>query len=287
MTSTPHVFDVTLANFESEVIGRSSQTPVLVDFWATWSEPCKDFLAALEELAEACDGAFLLGKCEVDANPDLAQAFRVQSVPTAVLIVDGRPLDAFAGALPRAEVLKFLEAHLGSLGGPSSPTAAALELEEAGDLQAARALLDPWLAEHQDDATARIALARVVLAMGESEEAKAIFEALTEEQAQSAEGRAVAARFSLLDSAGDLEILRAELAADAGDVSKRVEYGKALVAAGEVEEGLEELLTAAKWDVHHDQDAPRKALIAVFQALGSADPLTLEFQQRLSVLLCS
>jgi len=287
MTQDPPVFDVALANFESAVIQRSNTTPVLLAFFIPGEKACDSLEATLVRMSQESRGAFVVGRCDGAANPDLAQAFRIQEVPTTVLIKDGVPLDAFAGAPAAAKIEEFLAAHLGPLTKPDDTVERAAALEETGDLAGARTLLETALESPGAEGCLRIALARVLCAQGHSTEAAVQLEALTPEEAQSPAARSVFARIGLGQGASDLDDLRAALAAEPKNIEKRLEYGKALVAGGQCAEGLEELLGVCISDLHHDDDAPRKALIDVFRALGPADPLTLEYQQRLSVLLCS
>lgn len=286
MSSSPHVVEVDIKNFEQAVLETSSQTPVLVDFWATWCEPCKSLTPVLERIAADMEGAFVLAKIDTDANPELSQAFRIQSVPTVVLIINGQPVDAFAGAKSDAEVREFLARH--QLSGPGkSPLEEARELEAAGELAQAVGLLAEWLEDHPEDVEVKLALINALISAEDLEGAKELFEGMSEEDRNSEAAAGVLARFDLLENAGDVDTLRGELDADPKNVGKRIELGRALVAKGETEAGLEELLEAAMRDLHFEDDAPRKAMLEVFQALGPAEPLTVEFQQRLSVLLCS
>jgi len=285
MSTSPHVVDVTLSNFEKEVVEKSTQVPVVVDFWADWCQPCKTLGPILEKLAVEMDGRFVLARVDVDRNPELAQAFRVQSIPMVMLLKDGRPLDAFAGALPEARLRAFLEPHLGA--GGTGPLEEARQLEEAGRLEQALELLEAHLAADPEDAAVRVGVARLLLGLGELERARAVYDELGEEDRNLKEAKAVAAQLELLEGAGDVEALRADLEADPKDVGKRISLGRSLVAEGRVEEGLEELLQAAMRDLKFEGGLPRKAMLEVFQALGPDDPLTLSFQQRLSVLLCS
>ena len=98
--SATHVFEIDQQSFESEVLQASMETPILVDFWATWCEPCKSLGPILEKLATEFNGAFRLGKVDVDAQQELAAMFGIKSIPTVVLVKDGQVLDGFAGALP-------------------------------------------------------------------------------------------------------------------------------------------------------------------------------------------
>ncbi|WP_211237508.1 MULTISPECIES: tetratricopeptide repeat protein [Actinoalloteichus] len=114
-TSSPHVIDVTEADFQTAVLERSLQVPVVVDLWATWCGPCKQLSPVLEKLAAAANGAWVLAKVDVDANPRIAQVFGVQSVPTVVAIAGGQPVDAFAGAQPEPQIREWIGSLLDAL----------------------------------------------------------------------------------------------------------------------------------------------------------------------------
>ncbi len=286
MSTPPNVLDVTIQNFEESVIRGSLERPVLVFFCARWSDPCKQFGPVLGKVTEELGGALLLGLVDIDKVPEIAQAFRVQNVPTAVLLVDGKPVDAFTGEKTEDELRQFLSAHVFPTNA-GNPLEAAKEMAAAGHLAEAAEMLTAWLEETPADGAARTALGIILLEGGDPAAARAQHDLLSEDDLASPEARSLCARLDLIEGAGDLEALGASLEKNPKDVGARIEYGKALVANGKTEEGLEELLEAAMRDMGFEDGAPRKALIEVFLALGSQDPLTLEFQQRLSVLLCS
>lgn len=159
--SEPRVFEVTGSTFEAEVLTRSRSTPVLLDFWAEWCEPCRTLGPVLERLAADYGGAFLLGKVDTEKERELAQAFGVQGIPFCVLMVDGRPADAFTGALPEAEIRGFLsqygveplaaaepEAVVIDPDAPAARWGAALAAIRAGDAVTARERLSAIPAEH-------------------------------------------------------------------------------------------------------------------------------------------
>ncbi|MHC5066271.1 MAG: tetratricopeptide repeat protein [Planctomycetota bacterium] len=106
--SSEFVFDVTTADFETDVVRRSLETPVLLDFWADWCEPCKTLSPVLEAIADEYGGSFVVGKINSETETQLAQAFQVRSIPFGVLIAQGQPVDAFTGALGEKELREFL-----------------------------------------------------------------------------------------------------------------------------------------------------------------------------------
>jgi putative thioredoxin len=166
--SSPHIIEVTEATFQADVLERSLQTPVVIDFWADWCGPCKQLSPVLEKLAIEADGAFVLAKVDVDANQRLAQAFRVQSIPFVLAIANGQPVDAFAGVQPEANLRQWLASILNSAGGeqqvPLDPRIVeADEKLQTGDLDGAEASFRSLLAEIPGDRDATAGLAQVGL----------------------------------------------------------------------------------------------------------------------------
>ncbi|SCL18441.1 putative thioredoxin [Micromonospora nigra] len=163
------VIDVTEATFQSEVLERSLSTPVVVDFWAEWCQPCKQLSPMLERLAVEGGGAWVLAKVDVDANPRLAQMFRVQGIPMVYAVVGGQPVDAFSGVVPEAQLRQWLQAVL-KAGGVTVAEPEDPRLDEAddalmsGDLDAAEQAYRKILAETPADPTAEAGLAQVGLA---------------------------------------------------------------------------------------------------------------------------
>jgi putative thioredoxin len=163
------VIDVTEATFQSEVLERSLNTPVVVDFWAEWCEPCKQLSPVLERLAAEDGGAWVLAKINVDANPRIAQMFRVQGIPMVYAIVGGQPVDAFSGVVPEAQLRQWIGAVLKAGGvsveAPEDPRLS--EADEAlmtGDLDTAERAYKKILAESPADSAAEAGLAHVGLA---------------------------------------------------------------------------------------------------------------------------
>lgn len=290
---TPTILDVNVQNFERDVLERSRETAVLLDFWATWCGPCKTLGPILEKVAADYVGSVVLAKVDLDQNPELAQVFQIQSVPTVLLIQNGQPVDGFMGALPEMEVRAFLDKHVqagGASPGEATEDAAATAraLEENDDRGGAIQYLCRALAEGDPSLDARVLLARMLLDEGQTEEATEVFESIPEAELEGhGEASAVRKRMTMLQEAGDVDELFAAVAKDPENIDLRLKLGRSLVALQRYEEGLEAMYSAAKQDLGHDDGAPRKAMIEVFELLGQEHPLTLEFQQCLSILICS
>jgi putative thioredoxin len=284
MQTDSAVIDVDVTNFQTDVVERSRKTPVLLDLWATWCGPCKTLGPILEKLAREMKGRFVLAKVDIDRNPEIADALQVQSVPTVMLLKDGRIADGFTGALPEAQIRKFLDVHLGA---PAPDAfAQAQTLEAQGKRAEAAAALQKHLQAKPEHGEARLMLARLLVAEGRAEEARKVFAKLSGELAQSPEALALAAQFEAAQKPSESARFAQDVERAPKDVAARIALGKTLVAEQRYDDGLEQLLTAAKLDLKFEDGAPRKALIEVFNLLGQSDPRVLEYQRRLSMLLC-
>ena len=286
-----HVIDVDASNFQAAVAERSLETPVLVDLWATWCEPCKTLGPVLEKAAADYNGAFILAKVDVDKSPEIAQALGVQSVPTAFLLKGGRPVDAFAGVVTEKQLQEFMTKNEVEAGEPSEeedagPIAAAQAMAAAGDFAGAISMLAELNAEEALDLDGVLCLAELQAESGDVEAAGQTLDGLS--APDSDDGRVAELRAKLSLAGGtDLASAKAAAAANPEDAHAQLELGKAMVSEGDVEGGLDVIWKIARVDLELDDRAPHKALLEVFQAVGHDDPRVLSYQQRLSVLLCS
>ncbi|MBL8860309.1 MAG: thioredoxin [Planctomycetes bacterium] len=283
--SGPAVIDVTAETFQKDVVERSLTTPVVLDFWAPWCQPCKTLSPTLEKVARESGGRVVLAKVDIDTNPELADAFGVQSVPTVALLVGGKIVDGFVGAQPEAKVREMLAKHAGFEQKDSLKEALALEKE--GDLHGTVTALRAVVRESPSRSEARAHLARVLLLSGAIEDGKKVYETLSPEARELEPARAARALIDLAASRVDVVPLEAAVKAQPEDIAARLALGRAYLADNQAEKGLAELLTAARLDIKFDGGAPRKALIEAFGMLGEANPLVTQYRRELSILLCS
>ncbi len=175
---TPHssiMIDVTLNNFEAEVIAASAHTPVLVDFWANWCAPCTTLGPILEKLETAYAGRFILAKIDNDSQTQLASAFGVRSLPTCILLIHGRPVDGFTGLLPESQIREFLDKHLPSVAeveAQEDSDAAQVALDE-GNIEAALEKMAAAVAADPDNDAIRFNFLRLLLQQGTNHQAQA------------------------------------------------------------------------------------------------------------------
>ena len=288
------VKDGDTASFAADVIEASRDTPVIVDFWAPWCGPCKTLGPMIEKAVRAARGAVRLVKIDVDKNQRLAAQLRVQSIPAVFAFRDGKPVDGFVGALPESQIAAFIE-RVG--GQPAESPAAALREQadaalEAGDAAAAGSLYSHVLREDPADAAAASGLVRALLASGDPAGARRVLESLSDEVAKSGALDGARAALEIAEQAagagsGEIDSLRARVAADAADHQARHDLAVALFGAGEREEAISEMLEIVRRDRSWNDDAARRKLIVFFDAVGAADPLAVAGRRRLSALLFS
>lgn len=286
-TDSSHVFDATAANFEAEVLHKSLETPVLVDFWAEWCGPCKQLGPILERLAAEYNGAFRLAKVDVDQEQQLGAAFQVRSIPTVFLVKGGQLVDGFPGVLPEGQLREFLSHH--------GIQPAALAADEGNTVESVAAL-DPHaevMRLRQESAAApdndelKLDLALALLRIGAAHEAEQLLDALPANFSH--DDRALRARARLgfaamLKDAPPVEVLEAAIASNPDDLRARHLLGVQRIVAGDSQTGLEQFLEMLRRDRGYQDGLPRKALIDAFRIVEDEE-LVGAYRRKMSSLL--
>ena len=283
--------DGSTESFVADVMEASASVPVIVDFWAPWCGPCKQLTPLLERIVREARGAVRMVKINVDENQNLAAQLRVQSVPTVYAFKDGRPFDAFTGALPESQIRGFVQRLTAGADAPPSiadMVAAANQALTEGDAQAAADLFQQILSEEPDNPAAMGGLIRTLVAVGQVDTAKAFLDRVPGNLTNNADIAAARTAVELALSSqavGPLDDLKRKADAAPNDPQARFDLALGLYAAGQTEDAIDVLLDLFQSHRAWNEQAAKTQLLQIFEALGHEHPLTLAGRRRLSSLL--
>ena len=286
--------DVDMNNFMAEVVEGSSQIPVIVQFWAPWCGPCKQLGPVLEKVVAAAHGKVKMVRVNIDDNQQIAQQLRVQSVPTVYAFVDGQPVDGFSGAQPESALTQFVE-KLSSMGGAGADIAGMLEAAnkavETQDFAGAMQIYQQVMEADPESADALAGLVRCLTGMRDHQAAREIIDQLNDEFREKPSMQAAIAALELAEraaeSAGDLDLAQAAVAANPEDLQARQDLAMALFATGDNAGAMAQLLESIRVDRSWNDEAARLQLLEFFKTLGAANPDVMAARRQLSTLLFS
>ncbi|MCU0981986.1 MAG: tetratricopeptide repeat protein [Pirellulaceae bacterium] len=279
-TSCPWVVNTTAESFERDVLERSFEVPVVVDFWAAWCSPCRALGPILENLAAQYAGRFILVKADTDQVQEAAMQFQVQSIPAVFGIVAGEVVDFFAGALPETQIRTWLDRLL-----QGSRLVEAQRLE-ATDPQRAEQVYREILGEQPKDAKALLGLGRLLVTQQRGEEARAILAELESRGFLEPEGEKLKSALQLLDKGNvDLGALRQAVEAEPGNLELRLQLAQALAGSGSYEEAFEICLSLVEQDRHGVGERARQVMVDVFRVLPEGSELVHDYRRKLAMLL--
>lgn len=282
--------DATEASFMADVIEASRDVPIIVDFWATWCGPCKTLGPMLETAVKAAGGKVKMVKVDVDQNQRIAGQLRIQSIPTVYAFWQGQPVDGFQGAVPASELKAFIDrvSALAGDGGLAEAIQAAEDMLTEGAVVDAAETFAAILEEEPENAAAYAGLVRAHLALNNLDQAEAFITAAPAAIARSKELDAVRAQLELARqaaNAGPEAELRAAVDANPEDHQARYDLAAALLAAGNPQEAVDQLLELFRRDREWNDGAAKTQLFTIFEALKPQDPIVLAGRRRLSSMI--
>jgi putative thioredoxin len=287
MADSPYIVEANPQNFQ-QLLDTSFQVPILVDFWADWCQPCKTLMPLLAKLAVEYQGGFILAKVNSDEHQQLAAQFGVRSLPTVKVLKGGTVVDEFMGALPEAELRKFINKH--RVRRTESYRQQALGLYESGDIPAAINLMQQVVQHEPDFYEAVVELAGMLIQQGQADEVETLLmavppDAIDNQVVSQLLAEVKKARLQEQVVGIDTSALEQRLAENPDDLATMLELAKLRVAMDEFEAGLELYFSVHKKDSQFQDGAGKKGMFSTFEIMGAGNPLVKRYRNKLFALL--
>ena len=292
----PVIIEVITENFMAEVIERSKETPVIVDFWAPWCEPCKQLTPIIEKIIKEKNGNVILAKMNIDESPEVAQQLKIQSIPAVMAFNDGQPVDGFVGVQPEKNISEFVN-KISSLKNSSTIEEninAGKNYIDEGDLETAALVFSEILKIESENISAKSLLARCLLRSDQLSEAENLINNISPDAEKNQDYVSVRSEVEIFKNAKNNPIsnkqeeeLKESIKNNPKNYQLKLDLSKLLIAKGENENAINELLEIIEVDAKWNDGAARKQLIEIFNILGNENILVIEGRKKLSSMLFS
>lgn len=275
------VYDVNTQNFVSDVVQRSAEVPVLVDFWAEWCGPCKTLTPILEKLAMAYQGRFVLAKIDSEKNPELAAQFQIRSIPAVKLVIGGKIVAEFQGVQPEADIIRFIEHYCPA---PEKDLfTLAQELLAEGETADALAVIDELLSREPGHLKAIPLKAQLLIQLKRWQDASAFLDTVS-----FPESEALKKQLTMFEEArgfGSIEALKASAFNDPSNLNGIYKLAMVLALEGLFQESLEQMLVILAKNKNWEEGKVRRTMLGLFELLGIHHPLSDEYRRRMGRLI--
>ena len=296
MNGNSLIIDVITDNFMTDVIEQSKETPVIVDFWAPWCEPCKQLTPIIEKIIKEKNGKVILAKMNIDESPEVAQQLKIQSIPAVMAFNDGQPIDGFIGVQSEKNIIEFVN-KISSLKNSSTieeNISAGKKYMNEGDIETATLVFSEILKIEPDNISAKSLLARCLIKNDQLNDAEKIIDSLPVGAESNQDYISVRSELEIFKNAKNNPIsdneeqeLRNNIDKQPENYQLRLDLSKILMAKGENEEAINQLLRIIEVNPKWNDGEARKQLIEIFNILGNENILVTEGRKKLSSMLFS
>ena len=296
MNGNSLIIDVITDNFMTDVIEQSKETPVIVDFWAPWCEPCKQLTPIIERIIKEKNGKVILAKMNIDESPEVAQQLKIQSIPAVMAFNDGQPIDGFIGVQSEKNIIEFVN-KISSLKISSTieeNISAGKKYMNEGDIETATLVFSEILKIEPDNISAKSLLARCLIKNDQLNDAEKIIDSLPVGAESNQDYISVRSELEIFKNAKNNPIsdneeqeLRNNIDKQPENYQLRLDLSKILMAKGENEEAINQLLRIIEVNPKWNDGEARKQLIEIFNILGNENILVTEGRKKLSSMLFS